>query len=74
MPTIIIYSTRSPNLEYIYPKGYIYLFEGVHLRLAKEGKSIFVYIIYFQIFVHISVNSIFRNRFLLIVKYIYDSS
>jgi len=74
MPTIIVYSTRSPNLGCINPQGYIYLFEGVHLRIVMEGKSIFVYTIYFQIFVHISVNSIFRNHFLLIVKYIYDSS
>jgi len=30
-----------PNLGYMYPWGYICLSEGVHLRLAIEGKKIF---------------------------------
>jgi len=34
-----------------------------------EGK-IYVYIIYFQIFIHLSVNFIFKSRYILIVKYI----
>jgi len=28
--------------------------------------------IYFQIFIHISVNIIFKNNYILIAKYIYD--
>jgi len=39
----------------MYPWGYICLSEGVHLRLEMEGK----YIIYFQTFIHVSVNITF---------------
>jgi len=54
-----------PNL------GYIRISKGVHLRLAIEGKiCLCSYIIYFQIFIHISVNIIFKNHHVLIVKYI----
>jgi len=52
-----------PNLEYMYPQGYICLSEGVHLRLAIEEKSIFK---------KISVNIIFKNHYMLVVKYIYE--
>jgi len=38
----------------MYPWGYICLFEAVHLRLAIEGK-IYLHVVYFQIFVHISL-------------------
>jgi len=27
----------------MYPWGYIWAFEGIHLRLAIEGKNIFIY-------------------------------
>jgi len=60
-----------PNLGYMYRYGYICLSEGVHLRLAIEGKYIFTYL-HLQIFIDISVNIIFKNRYMLIVKYIYD--
>jgi len=60
-----------PNLGYMYPYGYICLSEGVHLRLAME-KIDFLGILYFQIFIHISVNVILKNRYTPIVKYIYD--
>jgi len=46
---------RVPNLGYVYPWGYVCLSEGVHLRLAIEGK-IYEYI-YFQIFIHTSVKT-----------------
>jgi len=52
----------------MYPQGYICPSEGVHLRLAVEGK-IYCYITDFQIFIHITVNSIFKNDYMLIVKY-----
>jgi len=45
------------------------LSEGVHLRLAIEGKNISTYYL-FPNFVHISVNIIFKNEYTLIVKYI----
>jgi len=48
-----------PNL------GYICLSKGVHFRLVGEEKNV-LHIIYFQIFIHISVNIIFKN--VLIVK------
>jgi len=35
-----------PNLGYMYPQVYICLSEGVHLRLAVEGK-IYLHNIYF---------------------------
>jgi len=37
------------------------------LRLAIEGK-IYLKIIYFQIFIHISVNIIFKNYYMFVVK------
>jgi len=49
-----------PNLRHIY------LSDRVHLRLAIEGK-IYVHIIYFEIVIHISVNIVFKNHFMLIV-------
>jgi len=51
--------------------GYICLSEGVHLRLAIEEK-IYLHNICFQIFIHISVNIIFKNHYMLVVKYIYE--
>ena len=60
-----------PNLGYMYPQGYICLSEGVHLRLAIEEK-IYLHNICFQIFIHISVNIIFKNHCMLVVKYIYE--
>jgi len=33
--------SEVPNLGYMYPQEYIYLSEGVHLRLAIEEKNIF---------------------------------
>jgi len=38
---ICCYSTAVHNLGYMYPWGYTCLSEGVHLRLAIEGKNIF---------------------------------
>jgi len=54
----------------MYPYGYICQSEGVHLRLAIDMGKTYLYIIYFQIFIHISVNIIFKNHCLLIVNYI----
>jgi len=50
-----------PNL------GYICLSEEVHLRLETEGK-IYLHVVYFQIFVHISLDIIFKSHYMLIVK------
>ena len=38
---IPLLKAEVPNLGYMYPQGYIFLSEGVHLRLAIEEKSIF---------------------------------
>ena len=54
---------------YMYPWGCICLSEGVHLRLAIEGKT-HLCIIYFQRVMHMSVNIIFKNHCLLPAKYI----
>ena len=67
------YRPGVPNLGYMYPKGYICLSEGVHLRLAGDEK-IYLRIIYFQIFIHISLSIIFKNHYMLIVKHIYEWS
>jgi len=56
----------------MYPQGYIYLSKRVHLRLSIEKQNIFAYIIYFEIFTHMSVNILFKNHYMLIVKYIYE--
>jgi len=57
----------------MYLQGYICLSEGVHLRLAIDEKM-YLHIIYFQIFVYISVIIIFKNHNTLIVKYIDEKS
>jgi len=51
-----IYSSSSgvPNLGYMYPQGYICLFEGVHLRLAIEERNIFTYHFFPNIYTYIS--------------------
>ena len=69
------WSTKAgvPNLGYMYPQGHICLSEGVHLRLA-EDKKIFLHVIYFQIFLHISLGIIIKNHYMLIVKYVYEWS
>jgi len=64
---IYVSSLGVPNLGYMYPQGYICLFEGVHLRLAIEEK-IHLRTIYFQIFIHISVNNIFKNLYMLLLN------
>jgi len=43
-----------PNLGYMYPQGYIFLSEGVHLRLAIEEKNIFTYCLFPDIYTYIS--------------------
>jgi len=45
---ITFYLTRGfPNWgTFTYLKGYIYLSEGVHLRLATEGQTIFIYYLF----------------------------
>jgi len=66
------YIAGVPNLGCMYPQGYICLSESVHLRLAIDEKM-YLHIIYFQIFLHISVIIILINN-TLIVKYIYEKS
>jgi len=65
--------TEVPNLGYMYLWGYIYLSEGVHLRLAIVGK-IYLHFVYFQIFVHISLNIIFKSHCMFVVKHICEKS
>ena len=55
------------NLRHMYPQEYICLCERVHLRLVKEGKT-YLYIIHFQIFVHISVNVLLKINFFIALK------
>jgi len=62
-----------PYLGYTYPQGYICLSERIHLRLAIDEKM-YLHIIYFHTFIHISVIIIFKNHYTLIVKYIYEKS
>ena len=52
------------------PLGLTFLSEGLHLRLAIEGKNMFTNRLYhFEIFMHSSVNIIFK--IMLICKYIF---
>jgi len=64
----LAYSPKAgvPKLGYMYPSGYICLSERVHLRLAVEGENMFIY--YFQILIHVLVNTIFKNHYMHIVK------
>jgi len=57
----------------MYPWGYICLSEGVHLRLAIEGKK-YLHVVYFQIFVHILLNIILKSHCMFVVKYIREKS
>ena len=43
-----------PNLGYMYPQGYICLYEGVHLRLSIENKNVFAYYLFPNIYTYIS--------------------
>jgi len=45
------------------PWGYVLQSKGVHLWLAIEEQNIFTYI---------SVNILFKNHYMLIVKHIYE--
>jgi len=53
----------------MYPQGYIFLSEGLHLRLAIEEKNIFTYCLFPNIYTYIS-EFIFKIHYMLIVKYI----
>jgi len=44
---------------------------GVHLRLALEAK---IYLFITSLFIHISVNIIFKFHYILVAKYTYDWS
>jgi len=63
-----------PNLGYMYTLGctylwgYIYISEGVHLRLAIEGQNF--YVIYFQILKYKLVNIILKSHYIFIAKYV----
>jgi len=47
-------SQRFPTLGTCTPWGYICLSEGVHLGLAIEGKNIFAYLLFPNIYAYIS--------------------
>jgi len=70
---LILFRAGVPNLVYMHPQGYICLSEGVHLRLSIEDK-IYLHIIYFQLFIDISVNIAFKSQYMLILKYIHELS
>jgi len=54
------YKTGVPIVGYMYPKWYICLSEGVHLRLAIEWEKISLYIIHFKLFIHINLSEPFH--------------
>jgi len=41
----------------MYPQGYIYLSEGVRLRLSIEEQNIFTYILFRNIYTYVSEHS-----------------
>jgi len=51
----------------MYPQGYIFLSEGVHLGLAIEEKSIFICYLFPNIYTYIN-EYYFQNHYMLIVK------
>jgi len=53
------------------PQGYIYLSEGVYLRLSTEEQNIFAYNLFPNIYTYISEHS-FQNHYMLIFKYTYE--
>jgi len=55
-----------PNLGTCIPRDTF----KVSNRKGRYILHIYIYIIYFRIFIHISVNIIFKNHYMLIVKYI----
>jgi len=61
--TVALARPGVPNL------GYIFLSEGVHLRLAVEEKNIVTYCLFPNIYTYIS-EYYFQNHYMLIVKYI----
>jgi len=52
-----------PKLGYMYPSGYICLSEGVHLKLAIEGKNMFIYYSFPIIYAYISEHNESLNFF-----------
>jgi len=52
-----------PNMEYMYPEGYICPSEGVYLRLATKGKNLLMYYLFPNLHTFISeyyfLNSIY---------------
>jgi len=42
------------------------------LQLTTKEEKIYLHNICFQIFIHTSVNTIFKNHYKLVVKYIYE--
>jgi len=61
-----------PNLVYMYPWGYICLSDGVHLRLAIEGKNIFTCCLFSNLYTYITY-TIFKSH-MYIVKYTCEKS
>jgi len=51
--------------------GYIGISEGVRLKVInRRAKSkIYLHMIYFQIFTHILINILFKNHYMVVVKY-----
>jgi len=44
----------------MYPKWYICLSEGVHLRLAVEGKNIFIHYSFQILFIHMNLSEPYK--------------
>jgi len=55
---------------YMYPEGYVCLSEGVYLRLIIEGKNMFTYYSFRNIYRYIS-EYYFQNHYMLIAKYVF---
>jgi len=52
-----------PKLGYMYPQGYIYLPEGVHLRLSIEEQNIFAYNLFRNIYTYVSEHSFQKSLY-----------
>jgi len=51
---VFVSLTEVPNLGYMYPQGYIFRSEELHLRLSIDEKYIFAYLLFPNIYTCIS--------------------
>ena len=61
---------RYPNWDHVHLGVHLPIWRGMS-KVSNRREKISLYIIYFELFTHISVNNIFKNHDMLIGKYIF---